>query len=168
MVESTLGYFMKRLLSIILLTLLSINIFNIAPIQAETIEFQWSGKGGYTVWGWFQYDETTAPLIFTEAGSGQTQVLERLQISFHDPAGREIASYDNVIDGVAKAEYFQFNFDRQRGKIFGNIDLGGESSGETYWKGVVNDSLSIFQVDGEDSVMDSDSSPIILNNVVNI
>ncbi len=153
---------LQSLLSILLLFSLAIGIGGIAPADARTIQFQWSGDGGYRARGSFQYDEKTSPTVIHEEGSGRTEAIEKLVISFHDSAGREIARYDNVIDGVSGANYFQLNFDTRTGEFFGAIDIGGESAGETYLKGIVNKNLSLFRVEKGDTVMDEDRSPDIV------
>jgi hypothetical protein len=127
-----------------------------------TINFQWSGDGGYTARGSFSYDQKTAPTILREKGAGKMRILKDFQVSFYDLKGQEIAKYNNVKDGFSQTNYFQFNFNTKTGQVFGAIDLGGESSGETYLKGIVNDNLALFRVEGGDLVMDEDNSPEII------
>lgn len=153
--------FWKYLFSIVLLLSLSIGMIPIAGARAVTIEFSWSGDNGYTARGSFRYDGKTAPAVIHEEGSGRTKVIEKLGISFLDRRGKEIARYDNVIGGVSDAKYFRFNFDTRTGEIFGSIDLGGESAGEIYLKGIVNDNLALFHVGEDDVTMDGDRSPEI-------
>ncbi|MEG3439616.1 hypothetical protein V0288_20985 [Pannus brasiliensis CCIBt3594] len=154
--------FKKYLFSIVLLLSLSIGITPIAPALAVTIEFSWSGNNGYTARGSFRYDEKTAPALIHEEGAGRTKVIEKLEISFLDPRGKEIARYDNVFGGVSDANYFRFNFDTRTGEIFGSIDLGGESAGETYLKGIVKENLALFHVGEDDVTIDEDRSPEIV------
>ncbi len=113
------------ILTLLLAWLLVANM-NSQGFLAVTIDFQWLGNQGYTAKGSFSYDEKTAPTIFSEKGSGKTQVLENFQVSFYDNSGQEIAKYDNVSQGVSSANYFPFNFNTKTGQVFGSIDLGGE------------------------------------------
>jgi hypothetical protein len=153
---------MKKVLLILLLSWLLSSSINNQAVLAVTIEFQWSGDRGYNAKGSFSYDETTAPSIFSEKGSGKMQVLDNFQVSFYDNSGQKIARYDNVSEGISTANYFQFNFNTKTGQVFGAIDLGGEANGETYLKGVVNDNLALFHIDSGDMVMDEDDSPEII------
>jgi hypothetical protein len=151
----------KIILTLLLGWLLVGNIHNQA-VLAVTIDFQWSGNQGYIAKGSFSYDQTTAPTIFSEKGSGKMRVLENFQVSFYDGSGQEIAKYDNVNGGVSTADYFQFNFNAKTGQVFGSVDLGGEGMGEIYLKGVVKDNLTLFRVESGDVVMDEDDSPEII------
>ena len=63
----------------LLLALLLVANMNSQGVLAVTIDFQWSGNQGYTAKGSFSYDEKTSPTIFSEKGSGKTQVLEKFQ-----------------------------------------------------------------------------------------
>jgi hypothetical protein len=153
---------LKFLLSILLLLSLSIGMGNIPPASARTIQFQWSGDSGYQMRGWFAYDEKTAPVVIHEEGAGKTRAIANLSLFFIDREGRSLDRYDNVVDGVSKANYFQVNFDRRTGEFFGAIDLGGESAGENYLKGIVDQDLSLFFVENGDQVVDEDGSPEIV------
>ena len=57
---------------------------------------------------------------------------------------------------MSQSPYFQFNFDPQHQKIMGLIDLGGDSSGEIYLKGIVQENLKLFKIDqaGEETIYD--------------
>ena len=152
---------MKKMILTLLAWLLVANM-NSQGVLAVTIDFQWLGNQGYTAKGSFSYDEKTAPTIFSEKGSGKTQVLENFQVSFYDNSGQEIAKYDNVSEGISSANYFQFNFITKPGQVFGSIDLGGEGMGEIYLQGVVKDNLALLRVESVDLVMDEDDSPEII------
>ncbi|MBR8830643.1 MAG: hypothetical protein N5P05_000856 [Chroococcopsis gigantea SAG 12.99] len=136
---------MKRIFLLGFLTLI-FTVVNVSPVQAEKINFQWRGEVGYTAKGFFTYDETKAGEKIKEAGKGQMRVLQSLSVSFYDPLGNRLAGYDNVVGGESTGEYFGFNYDRSTGKLFGTIDLGGESPGEIYIKGEIKDKLSLYQV----------------------
>lgn len=153
---------MKKIILTLLLAWLVVGNINNQGVLAVTIDFQWLGNQGYTAKGSFSYDQTTAPTIFSEKGSGKMRVLENFQVSFYDSSGQEIAKYDNVREGISAADYFQFNFNTKTGQVFGSIDLGGEEIGEIYLKGVVKDDLALFRVESEDVVMDEDDSPEII------
>ncbi|GAB4234300.1 MAG: hypothetical protein Kow0049_18170 [Stanieria sp.] len=53
--------------------------------------------------------------------------------------------------------YFEFHFDTATQKLFGNIDLGGELSGELFLKGTVNQKLSLIEIEpsGKEHLIDS-------------
>ncbi len=126
--------------------MLTLLLINISPASAEEIKFQWRGEVGYTAKGSFIYDEARAGEKIEEAGKGPMRVLKSLTVSFFDPLGHHLATYNNVVGGKSKGEYFALNYDRTSSRLFGTIDLGGESLGEIYLKGEVNKNLSLYQV----------------------
>nr|WP_238361101.1 hypothetical protein [Iningainema tapete] len=134
----------------------------IIPASAITFNYTWKGDNNYSATGSFSYDENTVPATFSENGFGATNVLQSLNISFFAPLNNRIATYNNVLDGNSKANYFNFNFNTVTQEIFGLIDLGGEEPGDTYLKGTVNTNLSLFQVpqSGIDVIIDSNSGNI--------
>jgi hypothetical protein len=156
---------MSSLKNGVIILLLSIFIFllgglmSISPAHAITIDFQWTGSTGYLAKGSFSYDETKAPKIISEKGSGKTNILESLVVTFYTPSGELISRYEDIVDGVAKGNYFEFNFDTETQQLFGVIDIGGEVSGETYLKGTINDNLSLFSIDnsGLEKILDDNS-----------
>ncbi|HAA31874.1 MAG TPA: hypothetical protein DCE56_34460 [Cyanobacteria bacterium UBA8553] len=145
-------------LTVITGTALTLALTGITPAQAITFNFDWNGTQGYSATGSFSYDENTAPAIFSESGLGQTQVLQSLNISFFDPFNNFIAAYNNVVNGISTANYFQFNFNTNTQEIFGTIDFGGEVAGDTYLKGTINTNLSLYQVPQSGSDVSVDSS----------
>jgi hypothetical protein len=153
---------LKFLLSILLFLSLLIGMGNIPSASARTLQFQWSGDSGYRIRGWFEYDEKTAPVVIHEEGAGKTRAIDNLSLFLIDREGHSLDRYDNVVDGISKANYFQVNFDTRTGEFFGAIDLGGESAGETYLKGIIDENLSLFFVENGDRVVDEDGSPKIV------
>ena len=151
----------KKILTAIAIALVTGLIF-IDSAEAVTNTFEWTGASGYSMKGSFTYDETIAPETITEHGSGKTQALQSLTVTFYAPSGETIHTYENAIDGIATGNYFEFNFDPVRQQPYGNIDLGGEFSGEMYLKGIVNEELSLIEVkqSGEERVIDL--APFIL------
>lgn len=114
---------------------------------ALTQEIQLNSATGYRIETTFSYDENKTPTTIKEQGVGKTNVVDSMQVSFYNPAGELVASYDNIVDGVAKGNYFEFNFNLTTKQLSGNIDLGGESAGEMYLKGEVDRGLSLIEVD---------------------
>ena len=94
--------------------------------------------------------------VIRERGTGKTQAIDSLVVSFYNPAGETIASYSNIADGVATGNYFEFNFNPATEQLLGEIDLGGDSPGEMYLKGEVDRELSLIEVEasGEEKVID--------------
>ncbi|WP_036481246.1 hypothetical protein [Myxosarcina sp. GI1] len=146
-----------KLAIVIAIALIVISIF-IPSATAATQTFQWQGAKGYTVKGVFEY-ERRSPVI-SQKGAGQTENLQSLKVNFYDPANKLIQTYNNVTDGLAKGNYFEFHFDPTTQKLMGNIDLGGEVAGETYLKGTVECELSLIEVDssGKEHIIDRDFS----------
>jgi hypothetical protein len=150
----------------LLLTLsVAISIFLVSGLaifdsaEAVTISFQWTGKTGYSAKGSFSYDEKMDSKTISEKGAGKTNSLQSLEVIFYAPSGEPMSTYEDVVNGVAKGQYFEFNFDTVTQQVFGRIDIGGELFGETYLKGTINSELSLFNV-GEsnfDRIIDSDS-----------
>lgn len=154
-------------LFIAIFLVLASGLILIPSAEAVTVDFQWRGTTGYSAKGSFSYDEKTAPTIISEKGSGKTKDLKSLVITFYDPSDKPINSYENALDGMAKGEYFEFNFDTATQQLVGQIDLGGELSGETYLKGTVDETLSLLTVEksGSEHILDEDFGSIAsLNN----
>jgi hypothetical protein len=138
-----------------LIILLAISLYFIAPATVITQEMQLYSTTGHIIKTIFSYDETQAVTLIKERGTGKTQTLDTLKISFYQPSGELIATYDNIINGIATDNYLEFNFDPVTKKLLGNIDLGGEVAGEIYLKGKVEEGLSIIEVttSGEEKVI---------------
>jgi hypothetical protein len=130
----------------------------VSAAQAVTLGFQWHGQTGYSAKGSFSYDEATAIKTIAEKGIGKTKSLQSLTVTFYDRSGKAIVTYEDVVDGVAKTNYFEFNFDPITQQIVGAIDIGGELAGEMYLKGAIAQELSLLAV-GEsdrDRILDRD------------
>ena len=148
---------------------LSFTLTSIVPAQAITVNFSWQGNQGYSATGTFHYDEKTAADIIPEKGGGETKGLDKFTVSFYDPSNQKIIDYDNISNGVLMGNYFQFNLNTITQKIFGSIDIGGESSGDMYLKGTVDTRLSLIQVSasGAEEIVDSNFGAIVVQSPVN-
>jgi hypothetical protein len=146
-----------NLLSLLLIALASGAIF-MNPAEAVMQDFQWTGSRGYSVRGTFNYDETIATKIISEQGTGPTNNLKSLTVTFYNPSGKLIHYYKNVVDGKSQGNYFEFHFDPVTQQLLGNIDLGGERSGEVFFKGTINKKLSLIKIEpsGDEYILDSD------------
>ena len=122
---------------------------------AITQELQLESQKGYIIKTSFSYDSQT-PETIAERGTGKTKVVDSLRVSFYEPTGKAIATYDNIVDGTVKGEYFEFNYDPATEQLQGTIDLGGESAGEMYLKGKADGELSLIRIDesGKEEVID--------------
>jgi hypothetical protein len=131
------------------------------PAEAITQQFQWSGAAGYSLQGTFSYDDKAIFNKISERGAGQTKQLKSLSVTFYTPDGKPIHTYHNVVDGIAIGNYFEFNFDPETKQAFGEIDLGGELSGETYLKGIVDaETTIVVENDGREQIIDRNSGSI--------
>ncbi len=150
-------FFKQRLIAVIIAVLMAF-MFP-ATAEAATTNFQWTGRGGYSAKASFSYNEKIAPKIILEQGNGKTRWLDSLIITFYNPAGHPIGTYENIANGIAKGDYFRFNFNRETGQVLGLIDLGGEKSGEIYLKGRMDEHLSLFSVGkmGSDRAIDENA-----------
>ncbi|MDZ8260816.1 PEP-CTERM sorting domain-containing protein [Nostoc sp. ChiQUE01b] len=117
------------------------------PAQAIELKFNWQGDAGYSATGSFSYDETTAPTIISEAGSGATNFLQSLNVSFLDPSKNLLGTYNTVSSGVSESSFFAFNFDTSTQTLFGPFDVAGGTGviGEYFFQGTVGDSLQLRQ-----------------------
>ena len=127
----------------------------VSAASATTQELQLESQKGYVVKTSFSYDSKT-PETIAERGAGKTKVIDSLRVSFYEPMGKAIASYDNIVDGTVRGEYFEFNYDPATEQLRGAIDLGGESAGEMYLKGKADGELSLIRIDesGKEEVID--------------
>jgi hypothetical protein len=133
---------------IYLLIIILVNVIGeIAIAEAITMNFQWTGEKGYSAKVVFSYDEqVNSDQIIQERG-GMTKIIQDLTVSFYNSTGQLLGTYDNIKQGVSQFPYFKFNFDPQHQKVIGLIDLGGDSSGEVYLKGIVQENLKLFKID---------------------
>jgi hypothetical protein len=117
------------------------------PAQAIELNFNWVGDAGYSATGSFSYDETTAPTIISEAGSGPTNFLQSLNVSFLDPSKNILETYNTVAGGVSQSDFFAFNFDTSTHTLFGPLNVGGGTGvvGEYFFSGTVGDLLRLRQ-----------------------
>jgi hypothetical protein len=145
------GYSIFFSLSQIIICLFIIVIINvvgeIAIAEAVTTNLQWTGEKGYSAKIVFSYDEQVNSDQIIEEGGGMTKIIQDLTVSFYNSTGQLLGTYDNIKQGVSQFPYFKFNFDPQQQKVIGLIDLGGDSSGEIYLKGIVQESLKLFKID---------------------
>ena len=126
------------------------------PVAVAVQEINFSGDRGYQVQTTFSYDETKNASEIAAQRKGATKVVDYLQVSFYDPAGKLIASYDNIVDNIVQGNYFEFHYDPIKQQLVGEIDLGGESPGEMYLKGNVDEELSLITVEspGSEKIID--------------
>ena len=157
---------LKNLLITLLITI-SINVLGgfmlTQSAEAMTQSFQWTGKTGYSALGQFSYDEKEVSRTISERGTGKTNSLKSLIVTFYAPSGEPISTYKNVVNGMADGNYFEFHFDPITQKLFGSIDLGGEFAGEMYLKGEVERELSLIGVEqsGIDRTIDKSTGTIV-------
>jgi hypothetical protein len=138
--------------------------------QAVDFNFNWLGNAGYSAIGSFSYDEATAPTIISENGSGATNFLQSLNVSFLDPSKNLLGTYNTVAGGVSESKFFAFNFDTSTQKLSGPFDVAGGTGviGEYFFQGTVGDSLFLRQdVDqqGTSITLDQNSGSIQVSKV---
>jgi hypothetical protein len=139
-----LNFFVKFMTNLVIF--LAISLYFIAPATAITQELQLYSTTGHIIKTTFSYDKIPDVIPIREQGTGKTQTLNTLTISFYQPSGELIATYDNIVNGVVTGNYLEFNFDPATKKLLGNLDLGGELAGEMYLKGNVETELSLIEV----------------------
>ncbi|MFN6497219.1 MAG: PEP-CTERM sorting domain-containing protein [Nostoc sp. DedQUE01] len=140
------------------------------PAQAIDFKFNWLGDAGYSAIGSFSYDETTAPTIITESGSGATNFLQSLNVSFLDPSQNVLGTYNTVSGGVSQSSFFAFNFDTSSETLFGLLNIGGGTGviGEYFFSGTVGNSLQLRQdvnQQGTSITLDQNSGSIQVSKV---
>ena len=146
----------KKLLVFCLMAIaLSCSVANTAI--AANYNFHWNGAAGYSVKGEFNYDENLTSKQISVTGTGQNPQLQSLTVSFYNPEGELIHTYNNVVDYQATGNYFEFNFDPQTQQPVGNLDLGGETVGDMYLKGKINKKLSLIEVQSGDKEREVDA-----------
>ncbi|MHC5830644.1 MAG: hypothetical protein ACYT04_85540, partial [Nostoc sp.] len=62
--------------------------------------------------------------IISESGAGATKALQSLSVSFFNPSQELIGTNNEVVNGVSRNQYFNFNFDTITGNLFGAFDVG--------------------------------------------
>ncbi|NJL53167.1 MAG: hypothetical protein HC930_14995 [Hydrococcus sp. SU_1_0] len=148
---------LTAILAIALVKLISFG--GVLPAEAITQNFQVDGDRGYRMETIFSYDQDQQQKAISEQGAN-AKVLNSLKVRFYAPDGEMIANYDNIVDGIIQSNYFEFNYDLETQQLRGKVDLGGESPGEMYLKGDVEQGLSLIRVEpsGEERVIDQVSS----------
>ena len=151
--------FTKRFFTLIIFISIAImgGCLAVKPAMAMTQSFQWTGKTGYSAEGKFSYDENKVSRIIAEQGVGKTHDLQSLMVTFYNPEGKVIDSYQNVVSGVAEGNYFEFHFNPATQKLFGSIDVGGSLAGEMYLKGDIEGELALITIEpsGVDRTLDT-------------
>jgi hypothetical protein len=147
--------FSKIIFYLFIIVLINV-VGEIAIAEAITMNFQWTGEKGYSAKVVFSYDEQVNSDQIIEENKGKAKIIQNLTVSFYNPAGQSLGTYENIQKGVSQAPYFRFNFDPQQQQIIGSIDLGGDSSGEIYLKGIVQEKLKLFKIDqsGKETIYD--------------
>ena len=120
---------------IVLFAIALINLVLAIPAMATTESFQLHSDKGYRLETSFTYDETEA-----------TKDLDFLEVRFYNSDGEMMASYDNIVDGKVRGNYFEFDYDLNTHQPLGEIDIGGESAGEMYLKGSMKRGFSLIEV----------------------
>jgi hypothetical protein len=145
--------FAVKLTTILVIAL--INLLEVLPAAAITQDFQLNSDRGYRVETNFSYNQAQGKKAIAAQGKEANEV-DSLEVRFYDPDGKMIASYDNIVDGIIQTNYFEFNYDLSTQQLLGKVDLGGESAGEMYLKGDVDQGLSLIMVEpsGEEKVID--------------
>ncbi|PZV26727.1 MAG: hypothetical protein DCF12_08260 [Snowella sp.] len=147
--------FSKIIFCLFIIALINV-VSEIAIAEAVTMNFQWTGEKGYSAKIVFSYHEPLNSDQIIEEGRGKAKIIENLTVSFYNPAGQSLGSYDNIKQGVSQFPYFKFNFNPQKQQVTGLIDLGGASLGEIYLKGIVQENLKLFKIDqsGQETIYD--------------
>lgn len=134
------------------------------PAQAISFNFNWQGVNGYTAQGMFGYDETTAPAIISESGSGATKNLDFLMVSFFDSSNNPLQSYNTVTNGVSDSNFFAFNFDTMTQSLFGSFNVGGGSStvGTQFFNGDIGGLLRLREIGPSGNILLDSQDPGVI------
>ena len=118
------------------------------PALAATENFELKSNGGYRLEADFTYQEPW----------DEAKKIDSLKTRFYNPDGEAIASYDNIVNGEVRGDYFQFDYDLDTHQPIGEIDLGGESAGDIYLKGSRKAGFSWLKImpTGEEITVDSE------------
>ena len=117
-----------------------------SPALAVTQELRFTTESGYKIETVFSYDQAKNLGMIREHGHGKTEAIDSMKVSFYNSSGELAANYNNIVDGVVTGNYFEFNFNTTTQQLSGNLDIGGESTGEIYLKGKVDGELSLIEV----------------------
>ena len=101
-----------------------LSCFSASSAYAIEYNMSWTGNGGYSMEGLFSFDETTAPAVISEFGSGATSDIISISATFFDPTSTPITSVTPVIARVSNYSYLEFNFDTVAESILLNFDVG--------------------------------------------
>ncbi|MEL6441554.1 MAG: hypothetical protein AAFQ80_20160 [Cyanobacteria bacterium J06621_8] len=126
------------------------------PAEAIVQDITINGDRGYQVQISFSFDETRNVEKLEGQRVDVSNGIDHLRINFYDPTGSLMMGYDNIVDSRIQGEYFEFHYDLQQQKIFGALDLGGESVGEIFLKGDASNELALIKIksSGNEKVLD--------------
>ena len=149
-----------------LITVVAIALSNLLvtlPARAVTQDLQLKSDRGYRIEASFGYNDELQETI-SERGKGEANAVDFMQVRFYDREDNEIASYDNILDGVVQGNYFEFNYDPGSQQLLGNVDLGGEAAGEIYLKGNVEEGFALIEVEPSGSERTIDSGKWLISD----
>ena len=121
--------------------------------------FSWVGDAGYRAEGSFTYDDSFGTV--SGDGTGATDGLQELTISFYDPSDTLLGTFDDVTAGNSVYEYLEFTFDTATRAITGEFDIGWdeENSGDFYLSGDIGFAAELTSIDDGD--MDTSNPTVI-------
>jgi len=109
------------------------------PVQAITLNFDWTGNAGYSARGSFSYDETQDYITIDNSK------LQSIAVSFFDPSKKLLNSFAPVTNGSSIYDFLDFNYDTVTKSLFGYFDVGQDNAQSTdyYLLGTVGLNLSL-------------------------
>jgi hypothetical protein len=130
---------------------------------AEECTIVWEGDGGYSAEGYFSYDGATAPPVIFESGTGPTNDLDTLTVTFRDPSGTSFQLADNVVNGVSDYSYLAFEFDTVLGELL-FFDIGKDDglTDDTYLAG--NSSFATLLQVGQGAIDEGPNVEVICSS----
>ncbi|MBW4612305.1 MAG: hypothetical protein KME21_03325 [Desmonostoc vinosum HA7617-LM4] len=104
---------------------ISLSVAEALPVYAVTLNFDWTGKAGYSAQGFFTYDETLGDAIIDESK------LQSLTVSFFDPSKKLLNSLTSVNNGSIVYNFLDFNYNTNTKALFGYFDVGQDNGQST-------------------------------------
>ncbi len=104
---------------------INLSLVKSTPVDAVTLNFEWTGNAGYSARGSFNYDETQGYSTVDESK------LRSLTIDFFDPNNKLLNSFAPIINGSIAYDFLDFSYDTATKSLFGFFDVGKDDGQST-------------------------------------
>ncbi len=127
-----------------------------SPVGATTLQLHWIGENGYSVRGELHYPQPSPANRVEEQGQGETQSVDRLEVSVYDPEGKRLGTYATIRRSKSNNPYLHLTLDPDHQSLINELDIGGAKQLDWYLKGEIGQNMALFSIDanGQEAIVD--------------